>query len=229
MQFQSFLNFNHNCPICKNPLHLYMQWTKSKLFKGKYIDQNTYIFFLDNNLTSSDKSLQDYTILSLKDNLAELTCSSDSLIKQAKICYIYFYFICNPKGIIKNNFEDYHISQYKACYYRSSILTELNSYNINCNLIPVNPDFKDLINKDESYVFKSYQNNVEKVYILLLDWETNDTTLYYYSVSDQQKIDFNFKLNIFQKTLPMLNKRPNTSIEYRDKLLSKFNNWILLS
>jgi hypothetical protein len=93
------------------------------------------------------------------------------------------------------------------------------------------PEPTDLLNRDESFIFKTSNSaGLEKVYALNLDYENKHTKLWYYSTTPEQRKEEDFDPNIFEKTdLPLLNHRPDFSLEHRDKLLDRFSSWILLS
>ena len=44
MNIRDFLDFNHFCPVCGNPLHLYMQWIDSLCYEAVAINNRTFDF-----------------------------------------------------------------------------------------------------------------------------------------------------------------------------------------
>jgi hypothetical protein len=70
---------------------------------------------------------------------------------------------------------------------------------------------------------------LEKVYLVNLDHENSHTQLWHYSVTDEQKKQEHFKPNVFDKKMPLLTVRPKLDLEEREKLITRFDNWILMS
>lgn len=93
----------------------------------------------------------------------------------------------------------------------------------------VNPDFKDLIQKDESFAVNQIIGNMEKVYIMNSDNEKKETTLWHYTVTDEEKKIKGFRPKMFEKTLPLLNQRPKLGPDDREKLIERFDGWIIMS
>jgi hypothetical protein len=231
MRLKDFLTFNSNCPICNNPLTLYMQWTRSDLFKGKaFKEAGTYLFEPYGDPKKCGKD--DYLTMSVKGDI-KFNFSSSKIKEEAKRNHIYFYFICKEEGIKKESWGDYKINMYKGCYYRSTPMMEFSrdndSENKSWNLVLLNKEHSKLIQKHESYAFKNATPELEKVYMLDLDWEKEETTLMYYAVTPEQKKIKGFNPNIFDKKMPLLKNRPKVGPENREKLLSRFDSWIIMS
>ncbi len=221
-----FLNYNQTCPLCNEPLHLYMRWADSLFFKGKVVEDNVYQF--DPYLAGDEKpnpELEKFQSESmLLDNNGEQILtdfSSNGLLNEAKKHHIYFFYLCNPNGIKQKKWGDFAISLFKACYYRSSPFYEFKLNEGNWDLGTVNPDHKELSNKDESFAFNLIRNDLEKVYMIKLDYEVKDTTLWYYTVTDAEKLKENFRPNLFEKTLPLLGVRPKFDLVDRQKLIEQ--------
>lgn len=234
MRLKEFLDFNSNCPICGEPLHLYMQWTHSYIFKASRVEPDSYMFEPSNDIFKNDGTDDDsYMMLSVADNVVSSAFSNSKLLAEAKKHHIYFYFICNPAGIKKESWGDYKINLYKGCYYRATPLMELqrdeDSEIKKWNLNLLEKDNQDLIQKHESYSFKTRIKNNERVYMLDLDWEKKETSLWFYSVTEEEKKIKGFKPNIFEKKMPLLKNRPKVDLENRQRLLDRFDGWIIMS
>ncbi len=231
-----FLDFNKQCPLCNEPLRLYMRWSDSIFFTGKSIGIDTYQFDPyvsgDKNKTKpeQDQFRSESMLLSSEGRQVLTEFTSNGLFNEAKKHHLYFFYLCNPKGIKEKDWGDFAISLFKACYYRS---TPFYEFKVNddgrWDLGVVNPDHIELANKDESFAFNLLHNELEKVYMMKLDYELKDTTLWYYTVTEEQKKIENFRPNLFEKTLPMLGVRPNFSLSDRQRLIERFDNWILMS
>lgn len=240
MKLNNFLHFNNRCPICDEPLHLYMQWARSMCFKGELLEPNIYKFSPVDSLKDLSLSLvageedsygeDAHILLADKGDDIEVIFSSSKLFSEAKKHQAYFYFLCNPLGI-KKTWKDYEINLYKGCYYRDTPLMELrkNPQNKEWCLEFIDHDNESIVHKNECFSFKSTNKDIEKIYMLDLDWNKKETTLWHYSVSLEQKKTPSFRPNIFEKKMPLLSTRPKVGIEDRAKLLSRFDNWIIMS
>jgi hypothetical protein len=62
-----------------------------------------------------------------------------------------------------------------------------------------------------------------------IDYENEQTVLFYYTRTDKEAKDKKFRPKIFEKVLPKLNIRTNFDMQYRDKLFSRLDNWVLMS
>lgn len=229
-----FLNFNQKCPLCDEPLRLYMRWMRSLLFTGQSIGNNVYQF---DTYPAGEKPKQELdhlrseSMLLSNDNEQILTeFTSNSLLNEAKKNHLYFFYLCNPKGIKEKSYDDFAISLFKACYYRSTPPYEFKiDNNGKWNLGVVNPDHKELVNKDESFAFNVLNKELEKVYMMKMDYEVKDTTLWHYVVTNEEKKIEGFRPNVFEKTLPLLGVRPNFSLPDRQRLIDRFDGWIIMS
>lgn len=240
MRLPDFLNFNSRCPICNNPLTLYMQWVSSICFKAELIENNSWAFNPHIGLKKEGDpnaiERDDYMLLTSNLGQVRTQFSANKVFSEAKKHHMYFYYLCNPEGIKKTNWGDYKINIYKGCYYRASTLFEFrrddDQESKNWSLQVVNGDFKDIVNKHETYSFKKKNNDLEKIYILDLDWEKNKTSLWFYTVTDAQAADKNFKaedINDFHKELPLLKKRPKVGPGDQEKLIDRLESWIIMS
>jgi hypothetical protein len=93
----------------------------------------------------------------------------------------------------------------------------------------MNEDSKLIDNKDEAFSFKTSNKNIDKIYMLNLDYEEKRTTLFYYTATSEERVKKTFKAKIFKKDLPLLKTRPKLDWEDRESLLSRFDSWILMS
>lgn len=222
-----FINYNRHCPQCGKPLHLYMQWFNSILFIGQEYKKDTYLFTPTIIPNNKKDFKENFMILTGHDQFIETEFDSPSLFNEAKRVPIYFFYVCNPTGI-KENHGECEIWLNKACYYRSTLLFEFKK-NEDKNIW--NLQFTDhqpnIVNKDESIAFSSTINDLTKIYMITFDYELNHTMIYHYSITEIQKKDKSFHPNIFEKKIPLLNPIPN--LFEKDKLIKKFDTWILMS
>lgn len=235
MKLNEFLHFNQKCPICNEPLSLYMQWINYGCFKAKLIDNDLYQF--DSFMGAEQKNtiaIEDNHMLLLngKDGV-ETSFGHQTLFNESKKFQIYFFYLCNPEGFNKKTFGDWDINLYKGCYYRSTPFMEFkrnsDSESNKWDLGITNISHKEIINKDESFSFKNINKDVEKVYMLNLDYEANQTTLWHYTVSEEEKRLISFEPKVFSKEMPLLKKRPKLSMEDRQNLIDRFDAWIIMS
>lgn len=228
MNLHNFLHFNNgSCPICQNPLTLYLQWLNGPCFKASKI---TYKWRFQPFKNSNHKFNHEYLDLLDLGSLTEIQYGSSEMAQEAKRRHMYFFYLCNPDGF-KDVGQDYEINIYKGCYWRSTPLLEHKKYldESHCGLETINPDEKELINGDEIFSFKKSSSNEERVYTLQINYAEDKTGFMFYSLNDEQKKNEFFEPNIFDKTMPMLGARPDFTIEHRDKLIDRFDSWILMS
>lgn len=238
MNIKDFLHFNKNCPLCQNPLSLYMQWsTSNKLFISS--NNNVGIYKFEEHSSNDrqlnlkfDNNIKISMILEENENDYKIYFNSFNAERKAKEQeIIYFYYLCNPGGIkvMDPNYTggelDYEINIYEGCYYRSSPFIKFKYDNNKFKF----SSYSTLLNRDESFVIKSKINSLEKIYIISLNYEEDKTIFWYYTVSDDQKEQENYEPNIFEKEMPLLNVRPNFDPKNRENLLNRFDNWIMYS
>lgn len=227
-----FLNYNHSCPLCGEPLNLYMQWVgnyraNGVLFSGQVKDN--IIQFIPNITCQTDEYLKREAVLLELGSEINSDFSHNELLERSKRTQIYFFFLCNPKGIKYKDDGKWKVSLYKGCYYRSTPFFEYKLEDKSFKLRPTSEPAPMLANKDESFSINTYNEGLEKVYMMQLDYELNKTVIYHYSITDEQKQIKGFEPNTFEKDLPLLKNRPDLSQENRQKLVDRFNNWILMS
>lgn len=224
-----FLHYNRHCPQCGEPLHLYMQWFDSILFKATEYKQDTYQFNSSIVPESLKEFKKNFMILTDKGDSIETKFDLPGLANEAKKHQIYFFFLCNPLGIKEKSWGDHEIHLSKACYYRSTTLFEFKKGEDDTWNLQQTVHQPGLVNKDESFAFSSQVNDLTKMYMMTLEYEQNHTMLYHYAVTEAQKSDKVFKPNVFEKQIPLFNPRPKFGAEDRWKLIERFDNWILLS
>jgi len=235
MSLCKFLDFNKKCPICDEPLHLYMQWVNSMCFQAhsEYPGVYGFDFFKAGQKENEEKFKDEFVILNARDDKYSLEFSSNALFNEAKKYQVYFFYLCNPSGFKDKSWGDYEINLYKGCYYRSSAFMELKKKekrNEKWTFETTDLEKESLINNDESFSFKQLNSNdIERVYMLNLNYDLKETKLWHYAVSPEERVQEGFSPKLFSKTLPILNQRPDFSIDHRESLLSRFDSWIIMS
>jgi hypothetical protein len=233
MQLYDFFNFNRYCPVCEEPLHVYLKWDHGALFKGKTIKQN-FVRFEPYKLYKrfNFESNLDYIDVSCTPSSFDAVLSSSKIGSEAKKHLMFFFFLCNPDSFKDKGDWDYELNMYKACYFRRSQTLEFKKEE-NQKKKRWYLDFSDKsqikINSDEHFVFKSFSEDVEKLYFLSLDAEQDKTILQHYIINAEHREQSYFNPKIFKKELPYLENRPNFDLRNREKLIDKFENWILMS
>ena len=231
MSLQDFLHFNKECPICREPLDLYMQWHHSTLWKGYQSAPGTYDF-TPFKLKKDD--LKDSDMITIKEEGLDTTTyfSSLHLDKLFNKQAIHLFFLCNDAGFVDKGEPayDYEISLYRGCYFRSSIEYKMQKVSKKrFELAPSQEGQEKFINQEESFSFKDKSEELEKVYMLSLKSVDNVTKLWHYAATPEQKKDENFEPKLFDKELPYLSVRPKFDLENRENLISRFNSWIIMS
>lgn len=232
MNLCKFLHFNDACPSCGKPLTLFMHVSQSALWKAEALPNGEYKFqqFLLKKETWSE---DDFMTLRDLDSHFETEFNTSKLGRDSKTWQLFFFKVCNIEAFNDNKW-DYDINLYDVCYYRSSPFYEFKNHpkdHKKWQLEATVPEHADLINRDESFVFKqSNQAGLEKVYALNLDYDARHTKLWYYTTTPEQRAEAQYEPKIFEKTdLPLMGTRPNFSPEGREKLISRLDGWILMS
>lgn len=232
MNLHDFLHFNRKCPICDEPLHLYMQWVNSICFEAKQLDNKAYYFkpFKGFNKDADTDSVKnEYLILEDNDN-AELHISSSKLEEESRKYQIYLFFVCNPAGFKDKGYRDYELNLFKTCYYRSSPFYEFKKNpDGKWDLDHTLPETKGLVSHDESLCFKILGKDNERVYMLNLNYDKKETKIWHYSVPETERNTKGFQPKLFSKTLPLLTNRPDFGFDAREKLIDRFDSWIIMS
>lgn len=242
---KDFLNFNQVCPICQEPLTLYMQWSGDAIDKDRKLfiakNEEDVIRFEEHKFGRKNVSFK--SKFSIKKNNVDISMDlkrvDDNYIvnfnslmneKNAKNQEeIYFFFLCNPKAIEDLGY-DYEINSYNGCYYRSSALIKFHHLNYNNSKLYISfVDEMPYINRAEYFVLKNRIDDLEKVYTLILNNEESKTVLMYYSVTDEQALNDDFEANIFEKEMPILKNRPSFDQADKEKLIERLDGWIILS
>jgi len=214
-----------------------MRWQDSLFFQAKSVERDIIQFdaYAGTETKAGTKpELEalsgESMLLGFEGDKALTEFTSNGLANEAKKHHIYFFYLCNPKGIKQKGFADFSISLYKGCYYRSTPFYEFKqSEDKTWALDTVNPDFKEIVNKDESFAFNSIEDNLEKVYMMNLDHEKKETMLWYYSVTEEDKKVKGFRPKLFEKSVPLLSNRPKLGREDRARLIERFDGWIIMS
>jgi len=244
---KDFLNFNQHCPICKEPLTLYMQWTGSqidyvkKLFVSSRLDNKVIMFeehaVFKNKSNSGfgtdygDKKKKLPEIVMLLKEEGNNYIASFNTLSTAKMAKeqdsVYFYYLCNPRAINDLGY-DHQIDIYYGCYYRSTPLIQLSEDKSKPQQLLVKYiQDNEIINKDEYYVVKNKIGDLEKVYLIVLDNEEKKTIFHHYAVTDAEAAQENFEPKLLEREMPLLNTRIN--FEDREKLINRLESWIIFS
>lgn len=231
MSLPDFLHFNRDCPICGEPLDLYMQWEYSTLWKAHQNAPDTYTF-TPFKLISDKIKKEDTIIICEAYNSIETYFSTPALAEIFKAKEAYFFYLCNEAGFADRGepATDYEINLYRGCYFRSSVTFKMKQHSKkNWKLEESKEEQASLINKAESFSFKNITEELEKIYMLNLDSVDNLTKLWHYSATPEQRKDENYEPKLFEKEMPLLTVRPKFDLEHREKLLDRFESWIIMS
>lgn len=231
MSFHQFLHFNRDCPSCGEPLDLYMQWHNSTLWKAHQPKPDTYTFH-PYKMKKGEMSNDDSIIIVEKDNILDLYFSSQKIKDEAERQNMHFFFLCNENGFVEKGdpVYDYEINIYKACYFRSSVEMQMKKSSKKKILLSQTiPEQEKFTNQEESFAFISHHDELEKVYILSLKSVEDMTKLWHYTATREQKANENFEPKLFDKEMPLLTVRPKFDLENRERLIDRFDSWILIS
>lgn len=229
-----FLHFNKHCPLCNEPLTLYMQWVDGPCWRAHKQEENMLRFdqYACRNVGLEKSGLEnEYLDLTVYGDAHfwdyKLQFSVPGLQQQAKRFQTYFFYLCNPKAFkMTQNGKSYDLVPYRGCYHRSSTMLELAEKDGAWKYQPANKE-KNLWCREETFTFKKQLQEIEKVYILTMDGEEEKTKMWYYTISDEQKKNGGPKSKVFEKFLPPMNRRPNV----RDKraMMDRLDSWIIIS
>lgn len=239
---QDFLSFNKTCPICQNPLTLFMKWSSydlsiNKLFQAHQMDSNKYQFqeyILDSSIENSTisnrifKNTKISMILELINNECNFKFNSLIVEKLAKEQEeLFFYYLCKPRGIKEENI----VNIYESCYYRATPFMKFVSNETSLLKIKQLDDQNANINGLECFAIKDQTTNPEmkKIYIVYLNYLDKKLSLFYYTAAPEQEASENYDPNTFVKEIPLPQNRLNLDINARDKLISRMDSWILMS
>jgi hypothetical protein len=228
MKLNEFIHFNQRCPICDNDLTLYLQMKDSTCFRAHKQKKNIY-HFQPFKCINKSISLLDHIDLYDYGRDFETKFSSSQMAAEAKRSQLYLFYLCNEQGFEEED-NNFTINIYGGCYYRSSSFLEYQKTAKKTWLLKtINPDHDNLVNHDELFSFSREVNNIEKVYMLNLNNHNNKTVFMHYSVNDEQRKDKDYSPHVFEKEISSLIARPNFSISNRDRLLDRFDSWLILS
>lgn len=235
MTMLDFLHFNKYCPLCNEPLTLYMQWVDGPCWKAHQIEEHTYRFdqFACRNLGLEKADLNnEYLDLRVYGDAHywdyKLDFSVPGLQQQAKRFETYFFYLCNPAAFkMTRNGKSYDLVPYRGCYHRSTTMLELKEKDGAWKYQPINQEKPELWCREETFTFKRQLEDLEKVYILTVDVEEQKTKMWYYTITEEQKKTGGPKSKVFEKFLPLMNKRPN--IQDKQAMMDRLDSWIMIS
>lgn len=219
MKINDFIHFNKNCPCCDNILTLFMVSHASRnpvIWKGE-IDKNSLNFY------QQDSS----KIIKILESDSDHVLDSSNMERSLWTEDFYFFYLCNPRAIkIKYMPYDFEINAFDACYYRSTPL--MRCWDRHDGIITAsNPSEENFINAEQVFRVIYQSEDFNKAYILSLDYLDNETVFWHYTYKDSLEINDDSK--IMEIKMPILNSLPSFHPSQRDKLLEKFNCWILMS
>lgn len=242
MNLCQFLQSSTTCPVCDEPLITYMQEIDGDLWKARVVEPNLYRFDRVNmkvdeykNKGVCVKSPEDFIWIKDKGDDFEMGFNGLALEEFMRLQEVFFFNMCGEDSFKERLSGNYIIEAYKACYYRSSALMNLQlcgedghlSWKLVRSSITEQPPV-DV--RDEIFTFKYRRDeNSEKVYILNLDYENNKSLFRYYTFTLDESVDPTFEPEYFEKDLPLFPVRPNFKLEDRAKLIDRMNGWILMS
>lgn len=233
MNICQFLHFNDRCPVCDSPLSLYMSVSKSTLWKAQEISPGTYRFTHTMLKKKIQYTPEDFMMLYDLGAVHSTQFNTSKVGKDSKEWDLFFFKLCNNNALTDHEF-DYDINWYESCYYRSSPQYQFKHHPNDpkkWQLEISNGEHKNLLNRDESFAFKKMlPGGEEKVYLLSLDSENKKTKFYSYSTTEDQRKNPDFEPKYFEKDdLPLMKARLDLDLNHRDKLLERFDSWILFS
>lgn len=234
MKAFDFIKDNCNCPVCDKPLTLFLQIIDETLFKvdlNKKDDKITFVPFRN----VKDKRPDDVIDIALtEDNGIDLSTSSRHLQEILDKSQFFFYYLCEVDAFSPKDNTDCSISMYHSCYYKSSTYMSINKKVIDDEVVRiidvVDQDHKDIVNATEQFSFKNTTNpELEKVYLVSLDFEDKKTSFWHYAFTKEQEADENFEPKLLEKVLPTMPSKLKLDFDNRENLYSKFESWILMS
>lgn len=236
MNLAEFLDFNQDCPVCGEPLTLYAQISDGPLWKARKPTPSVYHFDQFKG-ANPDFTRDDFFWVTKGNTMTsntgfDIDFSSSRIYQNSKTWEFFFFFMCSDSGIEDAPRENYAINPCTACYYRSSPFLEFQekeeghwrlSHARGTDPIPGGT-------RDEILAFRvDTLSGGEKMYLLNIDHEANNMTMQYYNVSEKEKYDTEFEPNFLQLKLPIPKVRPNFDLTQRERLISRFDSWILMS
>ena len=234
MNLSDFLHFNHLCPLCGEPLSLYMQVVNSVCFRATQQASGAIRFDPYKNISYYKDVAEEYIYLFDTDNQPLFEFSSPKITQMLEDTRrisskdVFMFYLCNPNGF-KEVSDDYEISLYRGCYYRRTPMLKFEKDSSKITLKQSSTANNDIINLNEAFAFKSTTRECDKIYMIKLGYSEQNTVLYYYVVPDAERKNPKFKPKIFEKTLPLLKTRPTLDLSDRQKLISRCDGWIIMS
>lgn len=230
MTLDSFLSFNKYCPVCGEKLTLCFQVNDESCWLGTELKDGSYMFSQHNLKEKNNVE----SLIALKKNNSKYQFeihhnSEESLGNKWQAWQLYFLYICNPSGI-DSEYNRTSFNMYDCCYFRSSQYMEFVKKDDGWELGYSSNHNPDIINRDEIFVFKKYTPDaLEKVYYFNIDSEDQKTKLLYYASTEAERALEDFDPNIFETEAPPMPNRPDFSIQNRDRLIERFDSWIIMS
>jgi hypothetical protein len=225
VNLSEFINFNRCCPVCKGPLTLYMQWIDTALFKGTEIKEKGYQFDKVDNCSSLKTDEETSFFMYQDGNSFQIEFLSDDMNSKLKNGTSFFFYVCNNEAI-RDQVTDYDINVYKVCYYRSSSFLDYMKKDDAWILEDKSPG---RVNETETLIYKTQDTILEKTYVLCLDHGQNKTHFWHFCLSPEEKKNPNFEPNTIDREMPLMNTRPKFEIEPKEKIIERFESWVLMS
>jgi hypothetical protein len=226
MILNDFLNFNNSCPVCDEPLTLYMQCNDNTLWESK--KKGNKYNFKPYKLVNSPFTKNDSMKLTVNTHGVDIEFDGVDIKRNFKTWNLNFFLLCNRSGLNIKGTYAYDINPYYGCYVRTTPWMEFKSnVDKSWELNVINPDHVKLSTVDENFCFKVINSDLEKVYMLNLDYKESKTRLWYYTANAFQRDDKHYEPNLFEKEMPLVGVRPNFTD--KNKFISRMDSWILIS
>lgn len=207
-----FNSINGICPLCNNKLSIYLHFYDLALFKAKEINDD--FIFTINNFVKYPFDAEDKIIISKDFKIDLLIKNAINLNSEFNIFYI-----CN-ESCIENKYGMITTYTDDVCYL--AITSNYKIYHKNDNYsIHYFYDDERLPISSEIFSIENNKNNINKKYILELNYISSQTIIWHYIGSDPTTP------NVLNKTFGLLPKRPDFT--NKEKLLSRLDSWILMS
>lgn len=211
MNLCTFLNMDNKCPVCGDPLHLFMQITDDELWEANTFNDSICKF------TPIKTKFDDFIILKNNKNTIDIQFSSNYIFNFLKSKEMFFFSLCHKFGI--------------ECYLRTSSTVKFNHHTENVwSIDSVSDKYSDNFVRNEMFTFKELSDNgSEKIFILNFDFKFNKTRFKYYSFTSEEKKSNCFTPQILELDFPLLYDKFNFKMDQRKLLISKLKSWIILS
>lgn len=230
MILKDFIDYNNVCPLCGEPLSFYMQlisFDGNFCLKANKCDGNTIQFAL---MTIDKNKIFLEPKNNIKVSLLHPVILSDfktheNISPFNSYTKVSFFALCNSLGFKYDTSRafnaKYEILLQKGCYYRRMPVADIRRYDGETRFA-----FSDVytINECESFSITRYDKNIEKVYMCNINYKNNKTTMWHYTVNDSVRKK-SFRPKTFEKDYPL----SKIDMSDTDKLIKKFDSWILLT